>query len=213
MTAVRRRGRPRHPDVLTPAEWRIVDAVRHGMTNRQIAKGRRISIDAVKFHVANAVGKLMLSGRSELKTWHGAARDSALARRQTGMVTELKLGPIGQIARHVADVGKAETWYRDVLGLAHLYTFPSSVGSLAFFDCGGTRLFLSQEGKADAEQSVLYFRVPDIEAAHRQLTARGVEFIDAPHMIFKHPDGMEEWMTFFKDLDGGMLALMSQVKA
>ena len=129
------------------------------------------------------------------------------------MVAELKLGPIGQIARHVADVDKAEAWYRDVLGLPHLYTFPSTVGSLAFFDCGGTRLFLSQEGKADAEQSVLYFRVTDIEAAHQQLTARGVEFIDAPHMIFKHPDGMEEWMTFFKDLDGGMLALMSQVKA
>jgi catechol 2,3-dioxygenase-like lactoylglutathione lyase family enzyme len=129
------------------------------------------------------------------------------------MPAELKLGPIGQIARHVADVGKAESWYRDVLGLPYLYTFPSSVGSLVFFDCGGTRLFLSQEGKADAEQSALYFQVPDIETAHQQLTARGVEFIDAPHLIFKHPDGTEEWMTFFKDLDGGTLALMSQVKA
>jgi catechol 2,3-dioxygenase-like lactoylglutathione lyase family enzyme len=183
------------------------------MSNCQIAKGRDIRIDAVKYHVANAVGKLSLSGRSELKTWHGAPRDSAMARRQTGMTMEVNLGPIGQIARHVADVGKAEAWYRDVLGLPHLYTFPSSVGSLAFFDCGGTRLFLSQEGKADTEQSVLYFRVPDIEVAHEQLRAKGVEFIDAPHMIFKHPDGTEEWMAFFKDLDGGTLGLMSQVKS
>jgi catechol 2,3-dioxygenase-like lactoylglutathione lyase family enzyme len=128
------------------------------------------------------------------------------------MPTQLNLGPIGQIARHVSDVEKAEAWYRDVLGLPHLYTFPSSVGSLAFFDCGGTRLFLSREGKADAEQSVLYFRVPDIQAAHEQLTARGVVFVDPPHMIFRHPDGTEEWMAFFRDLDGGTLALMSQVK-
>jgi hypothetical protein len=31
-------------------------------------------------------------------------------------------------------------------------------------------------------------------------------------MIFKHPDGMEEWMAFFEDCDGGLLALMSQVR-
>ncbi|MGE3697155.1 MAG: LuxR C-terminal-related transcriptional regulator, partial [Dehalococcoidia bacterium] len=47
------RGRPRHPDVLTPAEWRVVNAVRHGMSNRVIAERRGISLDAVKFHVAN----------------------------------------------------------------------------------------------------------------------------------------------------------------
>ena len=34
----------------------------------------------------------------------------------------------------------------------------------------------------------------------------------AVHMIFKHPDGMEEWMAFFEDCDGGLLALMSQVR-
>src|SRR5438067_6667562 len=101
------RGRPPHQDILTPAEWRTVDAVRHGMSNRRIANGRGISRDAVKFHVANALGKLLLSRRAELKNWHGAPRDSAMARRQTGMAMDVKLGPIGQIARHVTDVGKA----------------------------------------------------------------------------------------------------------
>jgi len=38
-----------------------------------------------------------------------------------------------------------------------------------------------------------------------------VVFKGAPHMIYKHPDGTEEWMTFFKDVDGQLLALMSQV--
>jgi hypothetical protein len=56
-------------------------------------------------------------------------------------------------------------------------------------------------------------RVDDIGAAHGELLARGVEFIGAPHMIYRHADGTEEWMAFFKDPEGRPLALMSQVKA
>ena len=138
-----KRGRPPHDDILTPAEWRVVNAVRHGMTNRQIARGRGISLDAVKFHVENAVQKLGLDGRAALRKWRGAPRSSALSKQEGTMTTsKLELGAIGQIARHVADIDKAEAWYRDVLGLTHLYSFPSSIGKLAFFDCGGTRLFL-----------------------------------------------------------------------
>lgn len=210
----RRRGRPLHPDVLTPAEWRIVDGVRHGMTNGEIARRRGISKDAVKFHIQNAIGKLGIEGRAALRFWRGAPRDSALARKgKTMTAARLELGPLGQISRHVADVGRAEAWYRDVLGLRHLYTYPSRVGDLAFFDCGGTRLFLSRErGHNPGEQNVLYFRVPDIDAAYDELKVRGVEFIDAPHMIFKHGDGTEEWMAFFRDCEGQTLAIMSQVR-
>jgi methylmalonyl-CoA/ethylmalonyl-CoA epimerase len=42
--------------------------------------------------------------------------------------------------------------------------------------------------------------------------ARGVTFTDAPHMIFRHPDGMEEWMAFFKDPEGRPLSIMCQVR-
>ena len=126
------------------------------------------------------------------------------------MVTTLKLGPIGQIGRTVRDIKEAEAWYGPVLGLQHLYTF----GKLAFFDCGGIRLFLSEpEGKANSGQdSVLYLRVDDIEAAYESLRDRGVEFINTPHMIHRHADGTEEWMAFFKDPEGRPLAIMSQVK-
>jgi hypothetical protein len=86
----------------------------------------------------------------------------------------------------------------DVLGLPNLYTF----GALALFDCAGTRLMLSQEGSA-AKESILYLRVPDIAAAHTELTARGVKFTHAPHLIHRHIDGTEEWMTFFEDPDAG----------
>jgi DNA-binding CsgD family transcriptional regulator/catechol 2,3-dioxygenase-like lactoylglutathione lyase family enzyme len=207
-----RRGRPAHDDVLTPAEWAIVHAVRHGMTNARIAVLRRISRDAVKFHVRNAVAKLGLRGRAELKRWPGVPKDSAAFHRVTSKensMTELRLGAIGQISRTVRDIDEACAWYGKVLGLKHLYTF----GKLAFFDLGGTRLYLSAEGDEVGPESILYLRVDDIGAAYNALVARGVEFNGAPHMIFRHADGMEEWMAFFKDPEGRVLALMSQIRA
>jgi len=208
--AIRRsRGRPPHADVLTPAEWRVVEAVRHGLTSREIAARRGISIDAVKYHVANVLLKLGLANRVELRRWAGVERGTALFSQEMQMDHQATLGPIGQIARQVTDIEAARRWYRDVLGLPHLYSF----GDLAFFDCGGTRLFLSTGGSGAPGGSVIYFRVEDIRAAHAALAARGVEFINAPHMIHRHDDGTEEWMAFFNDPEKRPLAIMAQVRA
>jgi len=205
----RPRGRPPHADVLTPSEWRTVHAVQHGMSNSEIARRRGISVNAVKFHVANALSKLGLGDRKALRAWFRAPRGTALADKGKNQMSDsLNPGSIGQIARSVSNTAASEAWYRDVLGLKHLYTF----GTLAFFDCGGTRLMLSQEGGAKPE-SILYLRVSDIAASHDALKQRGVKFTHAPHMIHRHADGTEEWMTFFEDPDGRPLALMSQVKA
>jgi DNA-binding CsgD family transcriptional regulator/catechol 2,3-dioxygenase-like lactoylglutathione lyase family enzyme len=191
--------------VLTPGEWRIVQSVRHGLSNAKIARLRGISLDAVKFHTQNIMGKLQLSNREALRRWRGVPKFSALNEERV-MSADLKLGPIGQISRAVKDIQRAEEWYGKVLGLPHLYTF----GKLAFFDCGGTRLFLSEQADAGPE-SILYLRVSGIQNAYDQLLNRGVEFTGAPHMIHKHADGTEEWMAIFKDLEGRPLALMSQV--
>jgi DNA-binding CsgD family transcriptional regulator/catechol 2,3-dioxygenase-like lactoylglutathione lyase family enzyme len=203
------RGRPRHPDRLTPAEWRVVNAVRHGMTNGDIRRRLGVSLDAVKYHVSNALGKLSLNTRSELKHWHGAPSDSALHTGSHAMAENASLGSIGQISRQVRNLDAAVTWYRDVLGLKHLFTF----GTLAFFDCHGIRLFLSAGDKEEGEpgDSILYFRTDDLEAAYHRLSGRGVTFRGAPHMIHRHESGVEEWMAFFEDIDGKLLALMSQV--
>ena len=208
-----RRGRPPHDDVLTPAEWAIVHALRHGLSNARIAGRRGISRDAVKYHIRNAVAKLGLRGRAELQRWPGLPKDSAayrrLSNRETAMPThELQLGPIGQISRTVRDIDESCAWYGQVLGLKHLFTF----GKLAFFDLGGTRLYLSAESGVTPE-STLYLRVDDIAATYAELAARGVEFKGAPHLIHRHADGTEEWMAFFKDPEGRYLALMSQVRA
>ena len=196
--------------MLTPAEWQIADAVRHGLSNRQIARRRGVSIDAVKYHVANAIAKLSLADRAALRSWPGVPADSSVRTATPGRtaMTSLELGRIGQISRHVSDIARAADWYGKVLGLTHLYTF----GDLAFFDCAGTRLFLSVPGDADsvATSTVVYFQVPDIHLAYQELRSRGVTFDGAPHMIHRHDSGVEEWMAFFRDPDGQPLAIMAK---
>jgi DNA-binding CsgD family transcriptional regulator/catechol 2,3-dioxygenase-like lactoylglutathione lyase family enzyme len=208
----RPRGRPPHADVLTPTEWRTVHAVQHGLSNVEIARRRGVSVDAIKYHVANALAKLQLKDRKALRAWFRAPRDAALNRkdndRRSAMDNAFKLGAIGQIARSVGDIQTSEKWYREVLGLPHLYTY----GALAFFDCGGTRLMLTQEKGGAAKESILYLRVSDIAATHDTLKSRGVNFTHAPHLIHRHADGTEEWMAFFEDPDGRPLGLMSQAK-
>jgi DNA-binding CsgD family transcriptional regulator/predicted enzyme related to lactoylglutathione lyase len=207
MSERKERGRPPHPDQLTPAEWRVVEAVRHGMSNPAIAKRQGVSVDAVKYHVANALSKLGFASRKELRRWDGVRRDSALLGKESMMVESVALGPIGQISRSVKDIAVACQFYGGVMGLPHLFTF----GTMAFFDCGGTRLLLSQ-GEHGAADSILYFRVPDIHAAHRALSERGAVFVSAPHMVHRHADGTEEWMAFFNDDEGRTLAIMAQAK-
>jgi DNA-binding CsgD family transcriptional regulator/predicted enzyme related to lactoylglutathione lyase len=203
----RRRGRPPHDDVLTATEWRVVHAIQHGLSNREIAAHRGISAAAVKYHVANAVAKLGVANRQALRRWFREPRMSALGRKEKPMTSTVKFGALAQIARTVRDIKESEAWYGQTLGLPHLYTF----GSLAFFDLGGTRLYLQAQEKP-APESILYLRVEDIRAAYEALRERGVELGDAPHLIHRHADGTEEWMAHFKDPEGRTLAIMSQVK-
>ena len=116
---------------------------------------------------------------------------------------------LGQVAINVHDVARATAFYRDKLGLPLLFT----AGNLAFFDCGGVRLMLDRAEKPefDHPSSILYFAVPDIQAAHQRMGDSGVEFEDAPHMIARMPDH-ELWMTFFRDSERNLLALMSEVR-
>jgi methylmalonyl-CoA/ethylmalonyl-CoA epimerase len=116
---------------------------------------------------------------------------------------------LGQIAINVKDVERATSFYQGVLGLKLLFKAPPG---LAFFDCGGVRLMLDRAEKPefDHPSSVLYFVVPDIQAAHEKLKAGGVHCEDKPHVIAKMPTH-DLWMTFFRDSEANLLALMSEV--
>jgi catechol 2,3-dioxygenase-like lactoylglutathione lyase family enzyme len=123
--------------------------------------------------------------------------------------TQLGIQNIAQISLFVTDVERANAFYRDTLGLRHLFTF----GNLTFFECGGVRLFLGIPEQGEWRPgSVLYFRVPDIHAAHEALVSKGVVFESAPHLIHRHESGMEEWMGFFHDSEGNMLALAAEIE-
>jgi DNA-binding CsgD family transcriptional regulator/predicted enzyme related to lactoylglutathione lyase len=204
-------GRPPSGDVLTPAEWEVLHMVRHGMTNRRIAALRGTTLDAVKFHLENIREKLGLPTRHAMRHWDGLPLHLNHRRNpmpSTGSATVV-LGHIGQVSHAVKDIDEAVAFFRDTLGLTHLYTF----GQLAFFDCEGTRLFVDALPEAQGTgHSVLYFSVPDIHAATAALRAKGVAFQGEPHLIHRHEDGTEEWMAFFADPEGNTLALMSQVK-
>ena len=123
--------------------------------------------------------------------------------------TNFGLTQIGQIAVPVSDIERAIAFYRDTLGMRFLFQAPPGLG---FFDCAGVRLMLDAPAKAQAENfsSVIYYKVPDLNAAFEILSARGVVFEAKPHLIAKLPDH-ELWMAFFRDPDGNLLALMSEV--
>ena len=126
----------------------------------------------------------------------------------TSATLPIGISRLGQIAIDVHDLDRATAFYRDILGLPLLFT----TGTLAFFDCGGVRLMLSPPEKPEFDHpgSVLYFTVSDIASAHRQMLGRGVHFEDAPHLIARMTTH-DLWMTFFRDPDQNLLALMCEM--
>jgi methylmalonyl-CoA/ethylmalonyl-CoA epimerase len=126
-----------------------------------------------------------------------------------GTPTGIGITSIGQIAINARDIERAAAFYQDKLGLKLLFKAPPE---LAFFDCGGVRLMLDRAEKPefDHASSVLYFAVPDIQAAYGKLKGSGVHFEDEPHMIAKMPTH-DLWMTFFRDSEENLLALMCEM--
>ncbi len=115
---------------------------------------------------------------------------------------------IGQISIVVQDISRATAFYRDMLGLPLLF----SAGNMAFFDCGGVRLMLgpASSPELDHPSSILYFRVPDIHAAHRRLLGLGVK-LEAPPRLIAPMQTHDLWMVAFRDSEGNIHELMSEM--
>jgi methylmalonyl-CoA/ethylmalonyl-CoA epimerase len=124
-------------------------------------------------------------------------------------MNETQINKIGQIAINVHDTIRAVEFYRDTLGLKLLFT----AGQLAFFDCGGVRLMLSPPEKPefDHPSSILYFKVDNIQAAYDRLMHRGLKIEDQPHVVARMPDH-DLWLAEFRDSEGNLMALMSEVR-
>lgn len=115
---------------------------------------------------------------------------------------------IGQIAITIKNMERAVAFYRDVLGLRFLF----EAESMAFFDCGGTRLMLGPAQSPDATwSSIIYYKTANIQRSAELLGVRGVQFESQPRMIARMPDH-QLWMAFFRDSEGNLAALMSEVR-
>lgn len=122
---------------------------------------------------------------------------------------KLSNATIGQLLIPVDDFERGVAFYRDVLGLPFLFAAPPQ---MAFFMCGSVRLLVGVPPPGERAQrgSAIYFRVEDIGAVHASLSANGVQFRAAPHVVHRTPKS-ELWLAEFTDLDGNQLALMSEV--
>lgn len=121
---------------------------------------------------------------------------------------DISLGKIAQIAVMVRDLERATAFYRDTLGLEFLFNAPPK---MAFFDCEGIRLMLGVPERADLAHaaSILYFKVPDIDAAYEALSGRGVLFEGKPALVAPMPT-YDLWLAEFRDSENNVLALMCE---
>src|SRR5579863_7142112 len=121
---------------------------------------------------------------------------------------DLSAATLGQASLNVHDIDRAVAFYRDTLGMRFLF---QAGPKMAFFDCGGVRLMLAlpEKPEFDHPSSIFYFKVGDIKAVAETLQSRTVKFDAPPHLLAAMPD-YDLWMAFFRDVDGNLLALMSE---
>jgi methylmalonyl-CoA/ethylmalonyl-CoA epimerase len=120
--------------------------------------------------------------------------------------TPLQLSEIAQIAITVGDLAEAKAFYQDALGMRFLF----DAGTMSFFQCGSVRLMIgTSEKQMEPGSTILYFRVPEIRHAHKSLQAKGVAFVQEPHLVARMKSH-DLWLAFFKDPAGNTLALMSE---
>lgn len=127
----------------------------------------------------------------------------------SGTTGKIGITDVGQVSVNVKDVQRAIGFYRDVLGLPFLFEIPNA----AFFQAGAVRLYLSKPERPEFDHpgSVLYYRVADIHSAFEGIREAGAQIEHEPHLLARMPDH-ELWMAFFRDTEGNLAALMSEVR-
>lgn len=200
-------GRPRHADILTPAEWDVLDGVRSGLSNAGIAARRGSSLETVRFHLRNLRAKLGLHSREALRQWPGRPRASladAAARFEGRRIRE----QIPLVA--VRDLPRCLGFYIDRLGLSVVSRWPDPPlpprwAALA----GGAARVMLHEGHHLAERAdasggaiTLSFYVEGLDAYHADLRAAGC----GPGAITQMWYGAREF--YVRDPEGNEIAIV-----
>jgi methylmalonyl-CoA/ethylmalonyl-CoA epimerase len=130
------------------------------------------------------------------------------------MADGVQVQGLHQVALRATDLDASIAFYRDVLGLRYIARFDPP--GLAFFDLGGVRLLLEA---GSAGEAVLYYTVPDLDAACDALRAAGAPVAHEPALVHRDDDGTfgapgeEEWMAFAHDPSGNILGLAQRRSA
>jgi len=102
----------------------------------------------------------------------------------------------------VREMPAALAFYRDKLGLAVIM----QESGLALLQCGAVMLGLSrghtQSAPHIAGATEVVFRVDNLRAAHRALTAQGISFLSEPRQATP-----SDWVAHFRDVDGHLLSI------
>jgi methylmalonyl-CoA/ethylmalonyl-CoA epimerase len=124
---------------------------------------------------------------------------------------KVALSKIRQIAIPVRDISEGTRFYRDTLGMRHLFDAPPA---LSFFDCGGVQLMLAgPEGQGkdgDQQHAVLFYDVGDIKATHAKIKSSGAKSLEEPRVIARM-NGRAIWISSVSDGQGNVVSLMSDV--
>jgi predicted enzyme related to lactoylglutathione lyase len=121
---------------------------------------------------------------------------------------EYTVSDIGQIAITVSNVDAALHFYSDILGLPTLFR---PAPTLAFVAAGSVRIMLTtpQGAGAVGENSLLFFKVRNIEETYAAVAGRGATTEREPVLTARMPDH-ELWIAHVRDPDGNLVALMEE---
>jgi Tol biopolymer transport system component/DNA-binding CsgD family transcriptional regulator len=114
-----KRGRPPHPDILTPREWEVLALLRENLTNREIAERLGVTLHAARYHVSQIISKLGVTTREEAAAWRPAPEapapeprrrwwapllaPAALAKAALGAISVSAVGGLGLLAWGVVE--------------------------------------------------------------------------------------------------------------
>ncbi len=127
-----------------------------------------------------------------------------------------KIDGLHQVALTSSDLECSTGFYRDVLGLPLIASLDPP--GLAFYRVGDVRLSIQKVDEVEPTSSVIYFQVQDINAAADSLREKSIELEQEPAVVLRDEQGQfgeageEEWMAFFRDPDGHLLAFASRTK-
>ena len=109
----------------------------------------------------------------------------------------------------VVDLERARKFYEEKLGLKVIRTDPSPGAVLQAGQ--GTQLYIYQRAATKADHTAVSFTVADVEAAVKELKARGVVFEEIETPSMKTVGGIatmgELKGAWFKDTEGNILAV------